>query len=207
MRSICIAIRYIKAVRVPALAAPKTKQVLEASSSRARGRLAVPEGGGKIAPAAVVVHSLPGGGAMVPASQLRAGAAIRHEGQIYRVLAADYRGGQGKMGGVAHVRLKNLATGAVWEHSFRADLKLEDLPVEKQTMEYLYADGDQCYFMNPDTYEQVGIASSVIGEQARFLQPQMRLLRRTSSKTAPSRRRSWKMASRSWCRSLSRQEI
>lgn len=112
---------------------------------------------------------------MVPASQLRAGAAIRHEGQIYRVMVSEYHGGQGKMGGVAHVRLKNLATGTLWEHSFRADLKLEDLPVEKQNMEFLYSDSDQCYFMNPDNFEQVGIPASLIGPQAQFLQSQMRL--------------------------------
>ena len=112
---------------------------------------------------------------MVTASQLRAGMAIRHEGQIYKVLAADYHGGQGKMGGVAHLRLKNLNTGTIWEHSFRADVRLEDLEVEKQPMDFLYADEDQCYFMNPDNYEQVGIAVSVIGPQARFLLPEMRL--------------------------------
>lgn len=101
--------------------------------------------------------------------------AIRHEGQVYKVLAAEYHGGQGKMGGVAHVRLKNLDSGALREQSFRSDLKIEDLPVEKQAMDFLYADDEQCYFMNPESYEQVGIAASVIGPQARFLQPEMRL--------------------------------
>jgi len=112
---------------------------------------------------------------MVHASQLRAGMAIRHEGTIYKVIAADYHGGQGKMGGAAHVRLKNLSTGAFWEHNFRADIKLEDLAVEKQSMDFLYTDEDHCYFMNADNYEQIGIAASLIGPQARFLVAQMRL--------------------------------
>jgi elongation factor P len=112
---------------------------------------------------------------MVVASQVRAGMAIRHEGQIYKVMAAEYHPGQGKMGGVAHVRLKNLTTGTLWEHSFRADLKLDDLEVEKQSMEFLYSDDDRCYFMNPETFDQVEVSRSVIGEQARFLKPEMRL--------------------------------
>jgi elongation factor P len=112
---------------------------------------------------------------MVTAAQLRAGMAIRHEGQTYKVLIADYHPGQGKMGGVAHTRLKNLSTGTLWEHSFRADLKLEDLPVEKQPMDFLYADAGECVFMNPETYEQISIPASVIGEQARFLMPEMRV--------------------------------
>ena len=39
---------------------------------------------------------------MILASQLRPGMAIRHEGEDYKVLAADYHPGQGKMGGVTH---------------------------------------------------------------------------------------------------------
>lgn len=112
---------------------------------------------------------------MVAASQLRAGMAIRYEGQLYRVLIAEYHPGQGKMGGVTHARLKNLATGSIWEHSFRADLKLEDLAIEKQPMDFLYSDGEQCHFMNPETYEQVAVPAAVIGEQARLLQPDMRV--------------------------------
>ncbi len=112
---------------------------------------------------------------MVTAQQLRAGMAIRFETQPYKVLIADYHPGQGKMGGVAHVRLKNLATGTLWEHSFRAELKFEELEVEKQPMDYLYDDGGQCYFMNPETYDQIAIPASVISPQAALLQPEMRL--------------------------------
>ena len=108
---------------------------------------------------------------MVTAAQLRAGMAIRFEGQPYKVVSCDYHPGQGKMGGVAHTRLKNLATGTFWEHSFRAELKLEDLPVQKQSLEFLYSDGDNCIFMDPGTYEQVGLPESILGPAKRFLQP------------------------------------
>jgi elongation factor P len=113
---------------------------------------------------------------MVTASQLRAGMAVRYEGQVFKVLAADYHSGQGKMGGTTHARLKNLETGSLWEHSFRSDLKLEELPVEKQAMDYIYTDADACYFMNPDSFEQIAVPASIVGPQARFLQPEMRLV-------------------------------
>ena len=47
---------------------------------------------------------------MVLASQMRAGMAIAFEGQSYRVVAADYHPGHGKMGGVTHARLQNIDT-------------------------------------------------------------------------------------------------
>jgi elongation factor P len=100
---------------------------------------------------------------------------IRFEDQRYKVMAAEYHPGQGKMGGATHARLKNLATGTLWEHSFRADLKLEELPVERQSMEFLYTDGEECHFMNPETFEQVAIPAAAIGPQARFLKPELRL--------------------------------
>lgn len=112
---------------------------------------------------------------MVTASQLRAGMVIRHEGHPYKVLFADYHPGQGKMGGVTHARLKNLATGTTWEHSFRSDLKLSDVAVERQSMEFLYSDSDGCYFMHPETFEQVVIPVETIGQQARFLKEGMQV--------------------------------
>jgi elongation factor P len=112
---------------------------------------------------------------MVIASQLRAGMAIRFEGQLYRVIAADYHPGQGKMGGATHARLKNLSTGTQWEHSFRSDLRLEESSVERQPMEFLYADSDDCHFMNPETYDQVAVPAALLGPASRFLKPAMRL--------------------------------
>jgi elongation factor P len=112
---------------------------------------------------------------MVLASQLRPGMAIRYEGQSYKVISSEYHPGQGKMGGVAHVRLKNLSTGTFRDHSFRAELKLDVLPVEKQSLAFLYSDADQCFFMNPETFDQIGIDSALIGAASRFLQPEMQL--------------------------------
>src|SRR4029077_13649568 len=112
---------------------------------------------------------------MVLASQLRAGMAVRFEGQLYRVLAADYHPGQGRMTGSNHARLRNLSTGTLWEHSFRSELKLDDIPMEKYGLEFLYADDEQCTFMNPETYEQVEIPVALVGPQAAFLESGMRL--------------------------------
>ena len=103
---------------------------------------------------------------MVLASQLRAGMAIRYESQLYRVLDADYHPGQGRMTGSSHARLRNLSTGTLWEHSFRSELKLDDVPIEKRGLEFLYADADQCCFMNPETYEQSEIPRALLGSQA-----------------------------------------
>src|ERR1039458_3909552 len=100
---------------------------------------------------------------MITASQLRPGSAIRHEGQTYKVTAVAYHPGQGKMGGVAHARLQNLDTGTFWGGSFRGGLKLEEVPLQKRPMEFLYGDDDQYCFMDPESYEQTEIPRAEIG--------------------------------------------
>jgi elongation factor P len=112
---------------------------------------------------------------MIAASQLRPGAAIRFEGQPYKVISADYHPGQGRMGGAAHARLQNLNTGTFWEHNFRSELKLDELSVERRPLEFLYSDADRCCFMDPQTYEQTEIENQVVGERASFLEAGMRL--------------------------------
>jgi elongation factor P len=111
---------------------------------------------------------------MVLASDLRSGMAVRYEKQVYKVMAAEYHPGQGKMGGVTHVRLKNLETGTLWEHSLRSDLKLEEVPLERKAMDFLYADADAGYFMDPESFEQIAVPLSTIGPQAKFLLPEKR---------------------------------
>ena len=110
---------------------------------------------------------------MLTASQIRAGMAVRYENSTHRVVTAEYHPGQGKMGGVLHARLRNLVTGTIWEHSFRADLKLQDLPVEKRPMDFLYADSDLCTFMDPETYDQIAVPVAIARSAVTFLQAGM----------------------------------
>lgn len=112
---------------------------------------------------------------MVIASQLRAGTAVKFQGAAYKVIAAEYHPGQGQMGGTTHARLQNLDTHTFWEHSFRADLKLEDLPLERRGMEFLYADAGRCCFMDPLTFDQVELPEEMIGQQVRFLDAGMKV--------------------------------
>lgn len=107
---------------------------------------------------------------VIAASALRAGMVIRQNGQLFQVLSAEYHLGGGKMGGIEHLKLRNLATGAVLERRFRSDERLDVVEVERQRLDYLYQDGDFYVFMNPESYEQVPIHSDLLGHKVRFLQ-------------------------------------
>ncbi len=112
---------------------------------------------------------------MVIASELRAGTAIRIDKHIYRVLEVESKAGAAKLGGVVKTKLCDVRSGRMWEPHFRPQERLEDLELERRTMEFLFSEGDTCTFMKPDTFEQIEIPIAILGPAAQFLQPGMEL--------------------------------
>lgn len=110
---------------------------------------------------------------MLTASELRAGVALRIDGVLHKVIDASYHGGQGKMGGVAHVKLRNLDTGTIREWRFRSDQVIEEVTPERLNMQFLYSDERAGYFMHPETFEQVEVESPRLGRAAAFLREEM----------------------------------
>lgn len=98
---------------------------------------------------------------------------IRVEAELYKVISADYHAGGGKMGGVTHAKLRNVKSGATWERRFRAEESIEEVEPERQTMQFLYSDAGTSYFMNPNSFEQIGIENERLGPVAPYLQPEM----------------------------------
>lgn len=112
---------------------------------------------------------------MIIASELRPGMVIRIEGEIYKVLEVEAKAGAAKMGGVVKTKLSNVRSARLWEPHFRPQERLEDLELERHMMEFLFAEGDNCTFMNPHTYEQIEIPNAVLGLGQKFLQSGMEL--------------------------------
>ena len=108
---------------------------------------------------------------MKPASEMRSGMAVRMGGELYRVTHAEYHAGGGQMHGAVHARFRNIRTGGVTERRFRHDERFEEVELTRQTMEFLYQDGDMCVFMHPETFEQMELARDSLGSYLPFLRP------------------------------------
>jgi len=109
------------------------------------------------------------------AAELKEGMVIRSEGQIYRVLEAEAKAGAAKLGGVVKTKLSNLSSGHIWEPHFRPQERLEEVPLERRILEFVFAAGDACTFMSPQTFEQCEVPRGVLGPAEEFLQPGMQL--------------------------------
>ena len=108
---------------------------------------------------------------MVTASELKEGMALRIDHQVYKVLEVEARAGAAKMGGTIRTRLSNVHSGRLWDQHFRPLEKLEDVELEKRTLEFLYSDGTSCVFQRLDNFEQVAFPSESLGLAEKFLQP------------------------------------
>ncbi len=107
---------------------------------------------------------------MILATELTKGMVVRVEGEVYRVLEVESKAAVAKLGGMVKAELSHLRTGNLREARFRPQEHLEDFPVERINMEFLFRDGDTCTFMNPNTYEQIEVPGEIIGPAARFLE-------------------------------------
>jgi len=70
----------------------------------------------------------------------------------------------GKGSAFFRTKLKNLKTGNVLEFTFKSGEKLEEVPLEVRELQYLYQDGTNLYFLNPQTYEQLSLEKEMAGD-------------------------------------------
>ena len=112
---------------------------------------------------------------MIVASELKAGMALRLEGQVFKVLHSESKAGGGQTAGVVKSVLQNVVSGREWERRFHPSERLDDLPIERHNMEFLYTDNDSCIFMDPNSFEQFAVPRTVIGKREVFLQAGMNL--------------------------------
>jgi elongation factor P len=77
--------------------------------------------------------------------------------------------------GAAFVRskLKNVLTGQTLEKTFRAGEKVETAHLEKSDMAYLFSDGSDYTFMDNNSFEQMSIPASMIGDGVKYLKENM----------------------------------
>lgn len=105
---------------------------------------------------------------MYSGNDLKKDVLIDLEGVPYRIVESAHHA-MGRGGGVVRVKIKNLLNGSVLERTFRPSDKIKPAEIERQTMQYLYRDGDNAAFMNQITYDQESVSFDVLGDQAKYM--------------------------------------
>jgi elongation factor P len=93
---------------------------------------------------------------MADTSDFRNGMVIELDGTLFSILYFQHVK-PGKGGAFVRTKLKNLKSGGTKERTFDSKARVEQAMIDKQQMEYLYREGDNFIFMNPETYDQIPI--------------------------------------------------
>ena len=105
---------------------------------------------------------------MINASDFRNGVTFEMDNGIWTIVSFLHVK-PGKGAAFVRTKLKNIVTGAVIERTFNPTDKMAKAHIETKEMQYLYNDGDNYYFMNMETYDQIPVSSDFIGDNAKWL--------------------------------------
>jgi elongation factor P len=101
-------------------------------------------------------------------NDLKNGLVLNLDGQLWTVV--DFQHVKpGKGGAFVRTKLKNVLSGKVVERTFNAGVKVETATVDRRPMQFLYRDGDGFVFMDLESFDQVQVPASTVGEAASYL--------------------------------------
>ncbi len=109
---------------------------------------------------------------MISAGDFRNGMCFEMDGQVFTVVEFQHVK-PGKGAAFVRTKYKNVKTGSVVERSFNPNEKFEQAQLDRNDMQYIYADGDLYYFMDQESYEQRPISAAAIGDSIKFLKEEM----------------------------------
>ncbi len=111
---------------------------------------------------------------MIDVNELRKGVTFTMDGELYKVVTYQhYKPGRGNA--IIRTKLRNLRSGSTLEKTFTSGDRVQDIRLDHQTVQYLYADGGLLYFMDTRTYEQFPLPNAVLEEVKPFLMENMEM--------------------------------
>ncbi len=79
----------------------------------------------------------------------------------------------GKGAAFVRTKLKNVETGQVVERTFRAGEKVGKATLDRREMQYLYKEGAEFVMMDNETYEQLQVTETQVGDGVKYLKENM----------------------------------
>ena len=130
----------------------------------------------------------------VIASSVRKGNVVEKDGKLYVVIRAENIH-PGKGTPVTHLEMRRISDGVKVQERYKTTDFVEKAFIDEGKYNYLYQDGDDYIFMEPNTFEQVHVRNTIIGDAAAYLQENMEVTHEPAQRRADRGR----AAGRAWC--------
>lgn len=101
-------------------------------------------------------------------TELKKGVVIELEGKPYKVIEYNQKV-VGRGGSIVNVKVKNLIDSNVYAKTFKGQDRIEPADVSNQTVQYLYNDGADYHFMDPETFEQFQLSADIVENASEYL--------------------------------------
>ena len=105
---------------------------------------------------------------MASTSDFKNGLILRIKDSLWKIVEFQHVK-PGKGAAFVRSKLKNITTGQVVENTFRSGEKVEVVRVESHSYNYSYSDGEDYYFMDNETYEQISLPKDSLSDIIDFL--------------------------------------
>ena len=105
---------------------------------------------------------------MASTSDFKNGLILNHKNNLWKIIEFLHVK-PGKGNAFVRSKLKNIKTGQVVDETFRAGEKIDVVRVEARDYTYLYNDGDNYFFMDRESYEQIILSETQVKDIDEFL--------------------------------------
>ena len=104
----------------------------------------------------------------INAGEIRVGMLLEYKNDLWQVLKTQHVK-PGKGGAFAQVEMKSVGKNTKLNERFRSSETVEKASLEETNFNYLYADENNYFFMDPKTFEQSEIKKEIIGDKGKLL--------------------------------------
>lgn len=105
-------------------------------------------------------------------NDIRPGNIIEHKSRLWVATKIQHTQ-PGKGGAYMQVELKDIRSGTKLNERFRSSETVERVRLDEKEYQYLYGTDDELTFMDQETFDQITVSHSVVGEPAVYLQEGM----------------------------------
>lgn len=101
-------------------------------------------------------------------SEFRKGLKVQIDGDPYLVVECNFvKPGKGQA--LYRTKLRNLIRNTVLDRTYKSGDSLEAADIRESQMQYLYRDGENFVFMDPETFDQPMLTAEQVGDDAKWL--------------------------------------
>ena len=100
---------------------------------------------------------------MIDTGGLRKGLTMEFDGRLVKVLEFSHNK-QGRGSAQVRMTLRDLRTGSTTQHSVQAGARFQSVRLERQHVQFLYQEGEHYNFMDTESFEQIMLDESTVGD-------------------------------------------